>query len=117
MGAMRMTVGLAVFEGIAREVLDDEASVRAAIQRAVTAGGFDLRDLRVVRFEPQGVTGAAIVGESHLTIHTWPEEGRAFVDVASCGDPEGVDRALDAFEKSLPGARMVEMEVHRMGQG
>ena len=62
-----------------------------------------------------GVTGAAIVGESHVTIHTWPEEGKAFVDVASCGDPAGVERALAAIERALPGARRVDMELRSLG--
>jgi S-adenosylmethionine decarboxylase len=114
-GPMRLTVGLAIFEGSPREALDDEDLVRAALVRAVEAGGFSLYDLRIVRFVPQGLTGAAIVGESHLTIHTWPEEGKAFVDVASCGDPAGVERALAAFEQALPGARRVDLELRTMG--
>ncbi|NUP09339.1 MAG: adenosylmethionine decarboxylase [Polyangiaceae bacterium] len=112
---MRLTVGLAIFEDIAAGVLDDEAAIKAALERAIEAGGFTLYDLRLVRFSPQGITGAAIVGESHLTIHTWPEERKLFVDVASCGDPAGVDRALDAIEKALPGARMSEVEVRTLG--
>ena len=38
------------------------------------------------RFEPQGVTGLALLAESHISIHTWPESGYAAVDVFTCGD-------------------------------
>lgn len=112
---MRLTVGLALVEGVSSDVLDDDAAIRACLEAGVAAGGFTLYDLKIVRFQPQGITGAAIVGESHLTIHTWPEEGKAFIDVASCGAPEGVDHALDAMEKALPGGRMSEVEVRTLG--
>jgi len=37
-------------------------------------------------FNPWGVSGAVIVAESHLTIHTWPEYGFASADFFTCGD-------------------------------
>ena len=37
-------------------------------------------------FEPQGVTALALLGESHMSIHTWPELGYAMVDVLTCGE-------------------------------
>ena len=36
-------------------------------------------------FEPQGITALALLGESHISIHTWPEAGYAAVDVFTCG--------------------------------
>ena len=39
---------------------------------------------RFHQFEPQGVTGAVILAESHLAIHTWPEMGSVTVDVYVC---------------------------------
>ena len=33
-----------------------------------------------------GVSGAVIIAESHLTIHTWPEYGYAAADFFTCGD-------------------------------
>jgi S-adenosylmethionine decarboxylase proenzyme len=38
------------------------------------------------QFNPYGVSGAVIIAESHLTIHTWPEYGYAAVDVFTCGE-------------------------------
>lgn len=37
-------------------------------------------------FYPQGFTGIVIIGESHIAIHTFPEEQKAWVEFASCGD-------------------------------
>lgn len=111
---MRMTVGLAVFSGVPAASLDSPAHVEEALRRGVEAGGFSLHDLRVVRFEPQGVTAAAIVGESHLTIHTWPEEGRLFVDVASCSSEQSVTDALAAMLRAFEGARVEEQQIVRL---
>ena len=112
---MRMYIGLAIFEGVSRAALDDEASMRAALERGVEAGKFTLYDLRAVRFSPQGVTAAAIVGESHLALHSWPEEGRLFVDVASCSAEASVRDAIDAIGASLEGARLAEINIRTMG--
>ncbi|HEY9585570.1 MAG TPA: S-adenosylmethionine decarboxylase [Candidatus Paceibacterota bacterium] len=35
-------------------------------------------------FEPQGYTSFKILGESHESVHTFPEHGRTYVDVLSC---------------------------------
>ncbi len=40
----------------------------------------------LVFFNPYGVSGAVIIAESHLTIHTWPEYGYAAVDLFTCGN-------------------------------
>lgn len=99
--AVKLYVSLAVLEGATSSALDDEGFVREALERAVEAGGFSLRGLVVSRFEPHGVTGTAVVGESHVSIHTWPEEQRAFVDVASCSTREQVGRAIEAIADHL----------------
>ncbi len=66
--------------------LNDEAFLRSSISYAVQRAGATLLQLISHRFEPQGVTGLALLAESHLSIHTWPESGYAAVDVFTCGD-------------------------------
>jgi len=36
------------------------------------------------QFEPQGVTGTVLLAESHIAIHTWPENGFVTIDVYVC---------------------------------
>lgn len=40
------------------------------------------------QFEPEGVTGAVLLAESHLAIHTWPESGNVTLDVYVCNHLE-----------------------------
>jgi len=46
-------------------------------------------------FPGGGFSGLILLGESHAAIHTWPERGIAWVELATCGDP----RALDMFRE------------------
>jgi len=47
----------------------------------------DLTLLKTVshKFSPQGLTAVALLAESHIAIHTYPEENTIFVEMASCG--------------------------------
>ncbi len=66
--------------------LNDEAFIRTTITSAAKQAGATLLNMITHRFEPQGVTGLALLAESHISIHTWPENGYAAVDVFTCGD-------------------------------
>lgn len=69
------------------ERLDDLAHVEATLRAAVIAVGATLLDLRVHHFTPNnGVSGVAVLAESHISIHTWPERAYAALDIFVCGD-------------------------------
>lgn len=80
--------------------LDDPERIEAAIRRCVDAAGATLLHLHLHRFSPLGVSGVAVLAESHISVHTWPENGYAAFDVFMCGDarPEACVPVLrDAF--------------------
>ena len=68
------------------ELLDDEEFIRMLLYRATKECKATLLNLAVHKFDPQGVTGIAMLAESHISIHTWPEKGQAAVDIYTCGD-------------------------------
>jgi S-adenosylmethionine decarboxylase len=71
------------------EYLDDISVVELAIRRAIKAAGATLVHLHLHEFQPSGgVSGVAVLAESHISIHTWPERDYAAVDVFMCGDAE-----------------------------
>jgi S-adenosylmethionine decarboxylase len=42
-----------------------------------------------------GYTGVVVLAESHCTVHTWPELGRACLDVFMCGNCDPMDTLED----------------------
>lgn len=69
--------------------LDDIAHIEAALREAVTVSGATLLHIHLHHFTPNGgVSGVAVLAESHISIHTWPERGYAALDVFMCGDTQ-----------------------------
>ena len=67
-------------------LLDDEAHIRNVLTNAATLSESTLLGIQSHKFQPQGVTAVALLAESHIRIHTWPENGMAICDVFTCGD-------------------------------
>jgi S-adenosylmethionine decarboxylase len=68
------------------ENLDDAGLIELALRRAVQAAGATLLHLHLHAFEAGGgVSGVAVLAESHISIHTWPERSYAAIDVFMCG--------------------------------
>ncbi|MBN2559942.1 MAG: adenosylmethionine decarboxylase [Phycisphaerae bacterium] len=74
-------------------LLDDKAFVTNALREAVEHGLATLLHEVSHHFHPQGVTALALISESHLSIHTWPEYGYAAADVFTCGETAQPEKA------------------------
>ena len=85
--------------------LDNQAFLRDTITAAARQAGATLLNLITHRFQPQGVTGLALLAESHISIHTWPESGYAAVDVFTCGDHTMPERACAVLAAELGAGR------------
>ena len=95
--------------------LDDIDAIEAAFREAVTAAGATLLHIHLHHFTPNhGVSGVAVLAESHISIHTWPENGFAAFDVFMCGaaDPH---RAVDVLRQAFSPGR-VEVQEYRRGR-
>src|SRR5215813_821656 len=93
--------------------VSDLAQLSAAAAGAVRAGGGTVLDTSHVIFPNGAVTLVLILAESHLAIHTWPEENLIAVDLFSCGSI-AADRVAGALIKSL---RLADPQVRRMERG
>ncbi|GEL21308.1 hypothetical protein PSU4_02620 [Pseudonocardia sulfidoxydans NBRC 16205] len=105
---------LADLEDVDAAVLDDVAGLRAALADALTGAGATVRQLVAEAFEPHGVTVVALLAESHASVHTWPEHGRALVDVFTCGDAADPHRAVALLAGAL-GATLREVRTEPRG--
>ncbi|WP_291733167.1 adenosylmethionine decarboxylase [Leisingera sp. F5] len=68
--------------------LDCEARIQKAFRDCVDVCGATLLHIHTHKFSPQGVSGVAVLAESHISVHTWPEIGYGAFDVFMCGDAE-----------------------------
>ena len=90
------------------EKLNDESFLRCTLNRAAKLANATVLNLISNKFEPQGVTAIALLAESHISIHTWPESNYSAIDIFTCGQkmfPEYASKylieALKAEEHSL----------------
>ena len=67
------------------EKLNDESFLRCTLNNAAKIANATVLNLISNKFEPQGVTAIALLAESHLSIHTWPERHYSAVDIFTCG--------------------------------
>lgn len=94
--------------------LSDIALVEDALTRAALAAGATVLDVRLHGFGPgQGVTGVALLAESHISIHTWPEHGYAALDIFICGRRHDIDRALGVVREALSASAVERRVIHR----
>ena len=91
------------------ESLDDLAHIEATLRECVEASGATLLHIHLHHFTPNGgVSGVAVLAESHISIHTWPERDYAALDIFMCGEArphEGIEVLRRAFR---PGRLGVE---------
>jgi S-adenosylmethionine decarboxylase len=78
--------------------LDDIGHIEETLRRCVEAARATLLHIHVHHFQPNGVSGVAVLAESHISIHTWPDAGYAALDVFMCGsaDPDACIPVLRA---------------------
>lgn len=72
--------------GCSFNVLNNELFLKQVITQAAIASKANLQSITSKQFHPQGVTVLALLSESHISIHTWPEEGTAAIDIYTCGN-------------------------------
>lgn len=88
---------IAEFYDCPPELLNNAKHISQAIREAARRAKSQLLHEVTHKFEPIGVTALALLAESHISIHTWPETGYAAVDAFTCGDtavPEAACRYL-----------------------
>lgn len=96
--------------------LDAEA-LESLLRASAAAGGATVLSCHLHGFGAgRGVTGVALLAESHITVHTWPERGYAAFDVFMCGNCEARQAAM-IIEQAVPGATVDIHAVDRPRSG
>jgi S-adenosylmethionine decarboxylase len=80
---------------------------------AVAAGRGHVLDTSHVIFPNGAITLVLILAESHLSIHTWPEEALIAIDLFSCGAIDG-EAVISGLADSL---RLEDVSVRQVPRG
>ncbi|MFP3204006.1 MAG: adenosylmethionine decarboxylase [Metallosphaera yellowstonensis] len=97
------------------DVLRDDERLKEIAVEATKVGNMTLLDVKAWKIG-EGVSVVAIVLESHVTIHTWPEHNFATVDVYSCGSHTDPKRAFYYIVEQLKAKRFNVREADRSSE-
>lgn len=104
---------LFTLKGCPFEPLDDEQNIKMILYNATKESKSTLLNLATHKFDPQGVTGFAMLAESHISIHTWPEKGMAVCDVFTCGETAEPEKAVEYMKEQLKATDIVSNTFER----
>ena len=68
------------------DLLNDVISLQEAMERGIERAKMTILNIFSHCFLPQGCTIVIALAESHVSFHTWPENGCIAIDVYTCGD-------------------------------
>ena len=105
-----------IIDLIGAKRLDDIDHIENALRDCVTAANATLLHIHLHHFTPNGgVSGVAVLAESHISIHSWPECDYAALDVFMCGRAEP-HRTVEILRAAFEPERLVVSE-HLRGKG
>lgn len=94
--------------------LEDEIKIRDLLMRAAKSAGASVLQVKTHHFgEGQGVSGVAILAESHISIHTWPERSFAAFDIFMCGNTNP-ELSLDFLTKTF---KPKKVDIRKLKRG
>jgi len=79
--------------------VNDADVFRVVLAEAAEAAQVTLLQLIVHEFSPQGVTGLAVLAESHLALHSWPEHRYLAAAIFTCGTDARPERIVPVLKR------------------
>ena len=104
---------LAEFYNCDEEILNNHQLIEQYMNEAAIKAKATIVKSVFHMFNPWGVSGAVVIQESHLTIHTWPEYGYAAVDLFTCGDEVDPWLAFAHLKDKLNAEKTETLEIPR----
>ncbi len=93
--------------------IDDAETVAQALRDAAEACNAHILHVHVHEFSANGgMSGVAVLAESHITVHTWPELDYAAFDVFMCGSCDPME-AVPVLRRAFNPARVSVVEQKR----
>jgi S-adenosylmethionine decarboxylase len=95
------------------DLLNDIEFIKQTLEEAAKTAQSTLLDKIAHQFTPYGVTALALLAESHISIHTWPENGYIAADVFTCGEHAKPIEACEYLARSFKAGKHLLMKLPR----
>jgi len=93
--------------------LDDISHIEQTFRQCIEVSGATLLHIHLHHFTPNGgVSGVAVLAESHISIHSWPEYGYAAIDIFMCGNTKP-HLAIEVIRQAFEADEVIVKEVLR----
>ena len=102
-----------IIEFLGGQNLDHYAMIKQIVQKAADESGARVLKLESHKFEPCGMTCVALLQESHISVHTWPEHGYVAIDIFTCGSHINIDKALAVLQDFFRPQNIVLVRLDR----
>ena len=100
-----------------RRLLLEADALAALCRRACVEAGLEVVAAAFHQFSSAGATGALVLAESHLAVHTWPELDAVTLDLYVCNHSQdnraAAEAAYETLRRDLRPARVVRRDVAR----
>ena len=73
---------------------EEDLDYKILLWYAAYKSGAEVLQVETHSFSPQGWTGFALLAESHISVHTWPEHGYVAIDIFTCGESMDMRKTL-----------------------
>ena len=105
---------IAEFIYCSKDLLNNRDGLEEVLKECIRKSGLTLVSLTSKQFHPVGVTSIAMISESHIAIHTYPEAGHASIDIFTCASgSKNVNKLLRFLKEKLKPKTVRVMEVNR----
>jgi len=125
---LEMVVGISIlldFSGVTVEKFHRASTWEKLLDRAIEIGHMtkiqisshqfqEIRSCETTKVGNGGATAFALLSESHISVHTWPEYEKVVIDVFTCGPREHIERIISYFQESV---KHSELRITRLSRG
>ena len=89
------------YKNLSFDLLNDLKSLKLIFDKTIKISKTKILSKKFHKFKPQGLTGIYLLSESHLSFHTWPENGEISIDLYTCGNEDAADDAIKYLTKKF----------------
>jgi len=93
--------------------IDNEQELEKILIEAAKHSDSTPLKVAIEKFDPQGITGVIILAESHISVHTWPEENYVAIDAFTCGEHTVPLKAIEYLQKQFEPKLVQIQEIKR----